>query len=113
MNSHSKSWAYLAVATIAITLGAQSASADCGTCGPRAHSGEKKTPACCVAAKKAGTECKVCEAKKAEKPACCIAAEKADIACKTCADKTAAKPACCVAAEKAGKECQHCKAKGE
>ena len=89
MNSHSKSLAYIAVATIAITLSAQSVHAGCGTCGPHKHSKKDKTPACCIAAKKAGIECKACAAKKAKKPACCIAAEKA------------------------GKECQHCKAKGK
>lgn len=80
-----RSSAYIAIITLA--LSAQSAFAGCNDCGPRKHAEKEATPACCVAAKKADTECKVCAAKKAKKAACCVTAAKAGTECKACAAK--------------------------
>lgn len=63
MNSHSKSWAYIAVAAMSMILGAQNSNAGCGTCGPDEHGKKETKPACCVAAEKAGTKCTVCAPK--------------------------------------------------
>jgi len=57
---------------ITVMTGAQSlyACATCGCSGSAPKAEAKKMAACCAAAKAAGTECKICIAKKAADPAC-------------------------------------------
>ena len=70
MKIYSKTVA-VAIAVTAI-LGLQNlyACAGCGCSKGAAKAEIKKSAACCTAAKAAGTECKVCAAKKAAAPAC-------------------------------------------